>query len=131
MTPPLVSVKNVFISFLFLICACVCSLKRHISHQFNSKRNICIHCLSFTCHPIILIFASPLHGGHLLKDTILFLCSILEYEVLVGEIIFSVPTATVHQKKHKAVASKFRMAIMPSNGTGHLYNFFSRRNRSI
>ena len=38
---------------------------------------------------------------------ILFLCSVLEYKVVIGEIMFSVPTATEHQK-HKAVASKIQ-----------------------
>ena len=63
---------------------------------------------------------------------ILFLCSVLEYKVLIGEIMFSVPIATEHKKKHiKQLHPKFRMAIMPSCGTSHSENFFSRRNRSI
>ena len=34
-------------------------------------------------------------------------CSVFEYKVLIGGIVFSVPTATEHQK-HKAVASKIQ-----------------------
>ena len=60
-----------------------------------------------------------------------FLCLVLEYKKLIGEIMFSVPTPTEHQKNIKQLHPKFRMAIMPSYGTGHLENFFSRRNRSI
>ena len=47
--------------------------------------------------------------------------------MLIGEIMFSVPTATEHQKNIKQLHPKFRMAIMPSYGTSHLENFFCRR----
>ena len=41
------------------------------------------------------------------SDIVFVFCSVLEYKVLIGEIMFSVPTATEHQK-NKAVASKIQ-----------------------